>query len=268
MSNRLHPSMFTTSILPFLILWRGNCTRSPGVTAVNNCWCVYVRHRNIACGRRLGGEVLVFLSFVSLGLVPTHEKRLSMFWNLNGAVRLRCPKSQTTLVDTGSVPPQSHWYFATRVVGSKLSRRHNRRSFSKHEMNYVTIYPLISSGILLCGLWKLYPNLNALKYISVCLFVNSQFFHSCLFAHWGNCPIKRLPNERLVNWFECLCFYLPDSQQHYRYISDVDECQLGYCEEGTCENTAGGFVCHCPVNFLLSTDKTYCIREWAFFTLY
>uniref|UniRef100_A0A3P9I5U1 Si:dkey-1m11.6 n=1 Tax=Oryzias latipes TaxID=8090 RepID=A0A3P9I5U1_ORYLA len=44
---------------------------------------------------------------------------------------------------------------------------------------------------------------------------------------------------------------------------DIDECEVNPCKNnGTCENTAGGFICHCPTGFsgtLCSADVDECL---------
>ncbi|CAH1989047.1 unnamed protein product [Acanthoscelides obtectus] len=44
-----------------------------------------------------------------------------------------------------------------------------------------------------------------------------------------------------------------------RTCLDIDECQLdnGHCE-GTCINTLGSYICHCPKGFRLSEDRRHC----------
>lgn len=41
---------------------------------------------------------------------------------------------------------------------------------------------------------------------------------------------------------------------------DVDECARdGICEDGSCTNTDGSFMCHCNAGFTANPEKTACL---------
>lgn len=44
------------------------------------------------------------------------------------------------------------------------------------------------------------------------------------------------------------------------YVSDIDECQTqpNICTGGTCENSPGSYICHCPPGHILSPDGRSC----------
>uniref|UniRef100_A0A3B3B9K3 Uncharacterized protein n=1 Tax=Oryzias melastigma TaxID=30732 RepID=A0A3B3B9K3_ORYME len=61
--------------------------------------------------------------------------------------------------------------------------------------------------------------------------------------------------------FNCTC---PSGFSGSFCEDDIDECEVNPCKNnGTCENTAGGFICHCPAGFsgtFCSADVDECLR--------
>ena len=43
--------------------------------------------------------------------------------------------------------------------------------------------------------------------------------------------------------------------------ADIDECANNPCQNGTCFNTNGSFICTCPFGYLFDPINTLCIGE-------
>ena len=50
-------------------------------------------------------------------------------------------------------------------------------------------------------------------------------------------------------------------------VADIDECSGGLANcSHTCNNTAGGFLCSCPIGMVLDNDRQTCLGELSALT--
>jgi len=84
------------------------------------------------------------------------------------------------------------------------------------------------------------------QFIAACLQTHAQFYLT-------SAP-KKLLNYLLIT---------------YIYVTDINECGLSdnVCGNGTCENTAGRFICHCLPGFESTMMMQVCMGRYNVNTL-